>query len=124
MFHHEGEMAVARAAAKHSSLYCLSSLSTTTIEELSTILQPQHPKLFQIYVWKVSWLWSEYSIVSIQLQDRDLLKDVLKTAKNGNFQSMALTVDLAWYGNRERDIRNGFSIPPNYSAKQMFEGKE
>ena len=37
---------------------------------------------------------------------------------------MALTVDLAWYGNRERDIRNGFSIPPNYSAKQMFEGKE
>lgn len=105
MFHHEGEMAVARAAAKHDSLYCLSSLSTTTIEELSTILQPQHPKLFQIYVWK----------------DRDLLKDVLQTAKNGNFQSMALTVDLAWYGNRERDIRNGFSIPPNYSAKQIFE---
>ena len=56
MFHHEGEMAVARAAAKHDSLYCLSSLSTTTIEELSTILQPQHPKLFQIYVWKVSFL--------------------------------------------------------------------
>ena len=63
-------------------------------------------------------------VVTIQLQDRDLLKDVLKTARNGNFQSMALTVDLAWYGNRERDIRNGFSIPPNYSAKQMFEGKE
>ena len=36
---------------------------------------------------------------------------------------MALTVDLAWYGNRERDIRNGFSVPPNYSAKQMFEGR-
>lgn len=67
MFHHEGEMAVARAAAKHDSLYCLSSLSTTTIEELSTILQPQHPKLFQIYVWKVSLiLWSEDRIVTIQ----------------------------------------------------------
>ena len=52
-----------------------------------------------------------------------MLKDVLTTAKNGNFQSMALTVDLAWYGNRERDIRNGFSIPPNYSAKQIYEGK-
>ena len=54
MFHNEGEMAVARAAAKHSSLYCLSSLSTTTIEELSTVLSPQHPKLFQIYVWRAS----------------------------------------------------------------------
>ena len=66
MFHHEGEMAVARAAAKHDSLYCLSSLSTTTIEELSTVLQPQHPKLFQIYVWKVSFhLNSHYHISCI-----------------------------------------------------------
>ena len=53
MFHHEGESAVARAAAKYNSLYCLSSLSTTTIEEISAILPPEHPKLFQIYVWKV-----------------------------------------------------------------------
>ena len=105
MFHNEGETAVAKAAAKFNSLYCLSSLSTTTIEEISTILPPEHPKLFQIYVWK----------------DRDLLKDVLDTAKKGNFQSMALTVDLAWYGNRERDIRNGFSVPPNYSARQCWE---
>ena len=105
MFHHEGEAAVARAAAKYNSLYCLSSLSTTTIEEISEILPPEHPKLFQIYVWK----------------DRDLLQDVLETAKQGHFQSMALTVDLAWYGNRERDIRNGFSIPPTYSARQCWE---
>jgi len=105
MFHNEGETAVAKAAAKYNSLYCLSSLSTTTIEEISSILPPEHPKLFQIYVWK----------------DKDLLKDVLETAKTGHFQSMALTVDLAWYGNRERDIRNGFSVPPNYSARQCWE---
>ena len=55
------------------------------------------------------------------LQDKELLKEVLDTAKAGHFQSMALTVDLAWYGNRERDIRNGFSIPPTYSAKQILE---
>ena len=54
-------------------------------------------------------------------QDKELLKEVLDTAKAGHFQSMALTVDLAWYGNRERDIRNGFSIPPTYSAKQFLE---
>ena len=53
MFHMEGEAGVARAAAKYNSLYCLSSLSTTTIEEIATILPPDHPKLFQIYVWKV-----------------------------------------------------------------------
>ena len=59
--------------------------------------------------------------INIFCQDKDLLKDVLETARKGHFQSMALTVDLAWYGNRERDIRNGFSVPPTYSAKQVLE---
>ena len=59
--------------------------------------------------------------INVFCQDKDLLKDVLETARKGHFQSMALTVDLAWYGNRERDIRNGFSVPPTYSAKQVLE---
>ncbi len=33
---------------------------------------------------------------------------------------MALTVDFHWYGNRERDLRNGFTIPPDYSIKQIM----
>ena len=57
MFHNEGELGVARAAAKYNSLYCLSSLATSTIEEISEILPPAHPKLFQIYVWKVKCQW-------------------------------------------------------------------
>ena len=105
MFHTEGEAAVARAALHHDSVYCLSSISTTGIPEVSTILPPSHPKLFQVYVWR----------------DRGLLRDVLAQAREGGFQSLALTVDFSWYGNRERDIRNGFTIPPAYTAKQMWE---
>jgi len=105
MFHTEGETATARAALHHNSVYCLSSISTTGIDEVSSILPCHHPKLFQVYVWK----------------DRDLLRDVLRQAKEGNFQSLALTVDFSWYGNRERDIRNGFTIPPAYTAKQIYE---
>ena len=46
---------------------------------------------------------------------------MLARAKEGGFQSIALTVDFSWYGNRERDIRNGFTIPPNYTLNQMWE---
>ena len=48
MFHTEGEMAVARAAAHHNSLYCLSSIATTPIPAIADILPPDHPKLFQV----------------------------------------------------------------------------
>lgn len=53
------------------------------------------PKVFQLYVWK----------------DRDLVKEVLQKAKDGGFDALALTVDFTWYGNRERDIRNGACAP-------------
>jgi len=47
--------------------------------------------VFQLYVWK----------------DRGLVQDVMKKAKAGGFNSLALTADFTWYGNRERDVRNG-----------------
>jgi len=105
MFHTEGELAVAKAAAKFNSLYCLSSISTTSIEDISKVLPVEHPKLFQVYVWK----------------DRGLLKEILDRAKDGGFDSLALTVDFSWYGNRERDIRNHFTIPPAYTLNQVIE---
>jgi isopentenyl diphosphate isomerase/L-lactate dehydrogenase-like FMN-dependent dehydrogenase len=49
------------------------------------------------------------------------VRDVLAQAKEAGFDALALTVDVSWYGNRERDIRNGFSVPPNYSLKQIVE---
>ena len=103
MFHTEGESAAARAAAHHGTLYGLSSLATTGITEIAQICKG--PKVFQLYVWK----------------DRELVKEVLSKAKEGGFHALALTVDFTWYGNRERDIRNEFTIPPKYSMKQVVE---
>ena len=103
MFHHEGETAAAKAAEHHGSLYGLSSLATTGITEIGKI--HNGPKVFQLYVWK----------------DRELVKEVLAKAKEGGFNALALTVDFTWYGNRERDIRNDFSIPPKYSIAQAIE---
>jgi len=103
MFHWEGETAAAKAAAHHGTLYGLSSLATTGITEIGAIYDG--PKVFQLYVWK----------------DRELVKEVLAKAKEGGFHALALTVDFTWYGNRERDIRNDFSIPPKYSVAQVVE---
>jgi isopentenyl diphosphate isomerase/L-lactate dehydrogenase-like FMN-dependent dehydrogenase len=103
MFHWEGEAAAAKAAEKHGTLYGLSSLATTGITEISKL--HNGPKVFQLYVWK----------------DRELVKDVIAKAKEGGFGALALTVDFTWYGNRERDIRNDFSIPPKYNLTQTIE---
>jgi len=103
MFHTDGEAAAARAGERMGTMYGLSSLATTGIEEICKY--HTGPKVFQLYVWK----------------DRELVKEVLAKAKEGGFNALALTVDFTWYGNRERDIRNGFTIPPNYSVSQMIE---
>mmetsp|Transcript_102252 Transcript_102252/g.286677 ORF Transcript_102252/g.286677 Transcript_102252/m.286677 type:complete len:432 (-) Transcript_102252:51-1346(-) len=103
MFHWEGETAAAKASEKHGTLYGLSSLATTGISEIGEL--HNGPKVFQLYVWK----------------DRELVKEVIAKAKEGGFGALALTVDFTWYGNRERDIRNDFSIPPKYSVNQMIE---
>lgn len=103
MFHTEGEAAVAKAAQRHGMAYGLSSLSTTPIAEITKF--HTGPKVFQLYVWK----------------DRELVKSVLSQAKEAGFESMALTVDFTWLGKRERDTRNGFTIPPAYNANQVVE---
>ena len=46
---------------------------------------------------------------------------MLAQAREHGFHALALTVDLTWYGNRERDVRNGFTVPPAYTLRQMFE---
>ena len=108
MFHHEGEVAVAAVARERGSLYCLSTLATSTPSDVSRgdddgSLKP--PRLFQLYVWK----------------DRALVRRMLDLAADAGFDHLALTVDLTWFGNRERDKRNGFTIPPSYSARQVLD---
>ena len=103
MFHAYGEQGVARAAAKHGVMYSLSTMGTSAPAEVAAAIPPKHPKLFQLYVWK----------------DRALVRDMLRQAMDNGFDALALTVDLTWYGNRERDVRNGFTVPPAYTLRQI-----
>lgn len=94
MFHATGELAVARAAAAAGIPYSLSTLGSTTIEEVGAA----HPggRNFQVYVWK----------------DRGVVRETLARAKAAGFTGLILTVDVPVAGNRERDPRNHFTIPP------------
>lgn len=103
MFHSEGEEAVAKAASSHGTLFCLSALATTSVEDIAAV--HSGPKLMQLYLWK----------------DRALVRDVLQRASEMGYEAIALTADTAWFGNRERDPRNGFSVPPNYTPKQIWQ---
>ena len=103
LFHHEGERAVAKAVEKFGTMFGVSSLGTVSVEEINKI--STCPKMFQFYFHK----------------DRGLNKDMLQRAKEANFDVLALTVDTITGGNRERDLRTGFVIPPKFTINSIFE---
>ncbi|MBU26255.1 MAG: alpha-hydroxy-acid oxidizing enzyme [Gammaproteobacteria bacterium] len=102
LFHHEGERAVAKAAAKHETMFGISSLSTVSVEEIEKLVDT--PKMFQFYFHK----------------DRGLNDNLLERAKAAKFDVLALTVDTITGGNRERDLRTGFTIPPRLTFASML----
>jgi len=102
LFHHEGERAVAKAAAKHDTMFGISSLSTVSVEEIEKLVDT--PKMFQFYFHK----------------DRGLNDNLLERAKAAKFDVLALTVDTITGGNRERDLRTGFTIPPRLTVASML----
>jgi L-lactate dehydrogenase (cytochrome) len=93
LFHHDGERAVAAAAAKFGTMFGVSSLGTVSLEELRTAHKT--PQVYQFYFHK----------------DRGLNKAMMSRAKEAGVEVMMLTVDSITGGNRERDKRTGFSIP-------------
>jgi L-lactate dehydrogenase (cytochrome) len=93
LFHHDGERAVAAAAAKHGTMFGVSSLGTVSLEELRK--QYKTPQVYQFYFHK----------------DRGLNQAMMARAKQAGVDVMMLTVDSITGGNRERDLRTGFSIP-------------
>jgi L-lactate dehydrogenase (cytochrome) len=102
--HSEGELAVARVAADHQLPYCLSTLSTRSIEEVAAV--SNGPKWFQVYVWK----------------DRALVHDMLTRAESLDYEAIMLTVDTAVLGRRERDVRRGFTLPPKLGPGTLIDG--
>lgn len=102
LFHTDGESAPAKAADEVGTVYCLSTLSSRSIEDIGSLTKG--PKWFQLYVWK----------------DRVLVKEMLARAKAAGYTALILTVDFPITGNRERDPRNGFTIPPKLGLKQIW----
>ena len=102
LFHHEGESAVAKAADKYGTMFGVSSLATVSVEEVAKITNS--PKMFQFYFHK----------------DRKLNESMIDRAKQANFDVMALTVDTITGGNRERDLRTGFKIPPQLTLEGLL----
>ena len=98
LFHFEGERAVAKAAEKFGTMFGVSSLGTVSVEEIDSLIST--PKLFQFYFHK----------------DRGLNSNMLARAREANFDVLALTVDTITGGNRERDLRTGFTIPPKLTV--------
>jgi len=105
MFHTLGEKAGAAVAREKGILFGLSSLATTSVEDIGKEHPKEYPKVFQLYLWK----------------DKGLNRALLQKAREHGYDAVALTADFTWFGNRERDTRNGFSVPPNYSVRQIVE---
>ena len=102
LFHHEGELAVAKAAQKYRTMFGVSSLGTVSVEEIGTLIDT--PKMFQFYFHK----------------DRGLNNSMIERAKAAKFDVLALTVDTITGGNRERDLRTGFTSPPKLTLSSLF----
>jgi L-lactate dehydrogenase (cytochrome)/(S)-mandelate dehydrogenase len=89
-----GEAAAARAAAKAGIVYTMSHGSTVTIEDLAGDVPG--PKWFQVFLYR----------------DRGLTQSFAERAQAAGYRALVLTVDNQVLGQRERDLRNGFTIPP------------
>jgi L-lactate dehydrogenase (cytochrome) len=100
----QGELAVARAAARAGLPYTLSTLSTRSIEEVRAVSDGR--LWFQVYAWR----------------DRGMVKEMIDRAAAARYEALVLTVDTAVLGRRERDVRRGFSLPPSIGPRTFIEG--
>jgi L-lactate dehydrogenase (cytochrome) len=102
LFHHDGERAVAKAAEKFGTMFGVSSLGTVSVEEIGAAITT--PKMFQLYVHK----------------DRGVTNNLIERCLAANFDVLALTVDTITGGNRERDLRTGFTSPPRLTPASVL----
>lgn len=101
LYHHAGELAVARAAARSGTFYSLSTMATTSLEEVAAATNG--PKLFQLCVFK----------------DRDITRELIERCRKAGFEALCITVDASVRGKRERELRAGMGVPMNPSIASM-----
>ena len=104
MMHTEGERAGARAAEKYGIPFTLSTLGTTSIEDV-VAAAPGGVNWFQLYMWK----------------DRERSMELVRRAQEVGVKHLLLTVDVPVAGARLRDVRNGLTIPPRLTAKTLVD---
>jgi L-lactate dehydrogenase (cytochrome) len=94
LMHPDGELAVARAARRAGLPYTLSTVGSTSVDEVAAT---GHPYLwFQLYVWR----------------DRGLTAELVQRAWNAGYRVLELSIDTHVAGRRSRDVRHGLTIPP------------
>jgi L-lactate dehydrogenase (cytochrome) len=104
MMRAEGEPAVARPAARAGIPYTLSTMGTTSLEELSA-QAPGGDRWFQLYLWR----------------DRPRSQDLIDRARAAGFRTLVLTVDVPVAGARLRDAYNGLTVPPRLSPRTLLD---
>jgi 4-hydroxymandelate oxidase len=97
----EGEVATARAAKKRGTLFILSSLSNTAMEEV--FAEAASPRWFQLYVYK----------------DREITRALVQRAEAAGAEAIVLTVDAPGLGTRERVVRNNFQLPDGLAVENL-----
>ena len=97
-----GEIASAQAAAAASTVYCLSHGSVCSIEQLASLHRGQ--RWMQVFIYR----------------DRGFTRELTQRARDAGCQALVLTIDNQLLGKRERDVANGFSIPPRFTAQQWL----
>lgn len=102
MMNYQGEVGVAKVAKRYGIHYALSTMGTTSPEELAAAV-PAGRKMFQLYLWK----------------DRGFSTELLARVKKAGYDTLILTVDTPVAGPRLRDVRNGLSIPPRLTIKTL-----
>ena len=98
-----GAMEAALAADRAGVGFCLSTMSTSSIEEIARA--SRRPVWFQLYV----------------MRDRELAKSMMQRAKAAGCSALVITVDLQMQGQRDRDVRNGLTIPPQFTLANAID---
>ena len=101
LFWPNGALEAARAASDAGAGFCLSSMSTSTVEDIKKVAK--QPAWFQLYV----------------MRDRGMSRELIERAKAAGCSALVLTVDLALQGQRDRDVHNGLTIPPTLRISNL-----
>ncbi len=102
LFWPQGEIASAKAAAAQGTVYCLSHGSVCTMDQLAQ--SHEGLKWMQVFIYK----------------DRAFTRELATRAQDSGYDALVLTIDNQMIGKRERDLVNGFTIPPRFDLAQML----